>query len=142
MADSKRDTLSADRALFHFTSSYISASNGNYPRPWQPIAPCAPPTQFPLPTWTGNPSSCGAYHQLPKPDANVAQSASSPSQVQGPRRPNYAHPSPIDYWKCCHCKYYNHPDNCPVLCVNCSHKKCYNCSNSSSAHGSCCGVRV
>ena len=132
MPDRKHDTLSADRALHHRMSSYISAPDANHPRPRQPMAPSTTPTQSPCPTWAGNPSSSGAYHQLPTSNANVAQSASSPSQVPGPRRPKtnrpfYHNPEPINYWKCCRCEYENHPANCPVLCADCPHRKCSGC---------------
>lgn len=129
MPDRKRDTLSADRALPHRMYSYISAPDANHPRPWQPMAPSAPPTQSPRPTWAVNPSSSGAYHQRPTSNANVAQSASSPSQVLGSRRPEtnrpfYANPDPINFWKCCDCGHENHPKNCPDLCAMCPHRKC------------------
>lgn len=132
MSDRKRNTLSADRALPHRISSYISAPDANHPRPRQPMAPSAPPTQSPRPTWAGNPCSSGAYHQLPTPNANVAHSASSSTQVPGPRRPKtngpkFHNPTPIRFWRCCHCKYNNHPQNCPELCLNCPHMKCPYC---------------
>lgn len=139
MANSKCDTPSADNTLSYRMPSNMSASNGNCPRPRQPVAPSAPLIQSSHPTWAANRSSGRAYHQLPTPNADFAQSASSPSHLQGARRPNanrpkYAHPDPISFWNCCYCFYANHPNNCPEMCANCEHKKCYSCTLTDQRH--------
>lgn len=132
MSDRKHDTHPAERALPHHKSSYRSTPEVDHSPPQRPMAPSAPPTQSSYQTWAGNPSSTGAYQQLPTSNSNVAQSASSPSQVRGPRRPRtnqpfYPNPDTIKYWKCCRCEYDNHPANCPVLCAICPHRKCGGC---------------
>ena len=70
----------------HRVPKYISASNQ---RSLQPMAP------------SGNLSLSATYPQLPTPNTTVAQSASSPFRVQGPRpntnRPNYA----LTLCQCC-----------------------------------------
>lgn len=144
MANSQRDTLSAGNARFNRMPSNMSASNGECPRPRQPMAPSAPPVQRSQPTWAANtwaanPFPGRAYHQLPTPNANFAQSASSPSHVQGARRPNtnrptYALPPPIDLWDCCNCGHTNLPANCPEMCGDCPHKRCSQCHPTSDVH--------
>lgn len=139
MANSQRDTPSACNARSNGMPCNMSASNGEYPRPRQPMAPSAPPVQFSHPTWAANPFPGGAYHQLPTPNANFAQSASSPSHVQSARRPNtnrptYALPPPIDLWDCCRCGHTNFQAHCPVLCGNCPHKKCTQCTPTPDRH--------
>lgn len=140
MANPKRDIISADNALSNRMPSNISASNGNYPRPLQPMAPSAPPIHYSHPTWAANLFPGRAYYQqLPAPNANFARSASSPSHVHGARRPNtnrpnYTHPAPINLWNCCQCNHPNHPENCPVLCGLCPHNRCLACPPTPDRH--------
>lgn len=139
MANFKRDTLSAGNARSNRMPSNMPAPNGEYPRPRQPMAPSAPPVQVSHPAWAANPFPGRAYHQLPTPNANFAQSASSPSHVQGARRPNtnrhtYALPPPIDLWDCCHCGHTNLTAHCPVLCGDCQHQKCSQCGPTPDQH--------
>lgn len=140
MANSKRDTLSTGNARSNRIPINMSALKGEYPQPGHPIAPSAPPVQISHAPWPANPFPGRLYHQLPTtPNANFAQTASSPSHVQGTRRPytnrpKYARPPPIDLWDCCKCGHTNYPAHCPVMCGRCPHQKCRQCTPTPDQH--------
>lgn len=133
MANSNRDTLSTGNARCDRIPSNMSALKGEYTQPRHTMSPSTPPVQISRPLWPTIPFPGRLCPQLPiTPNANFAQTASSPSHVQDTRRPNtnrpkYALPPPINLWDCCMCGHTNFPAHSPVLCGDCPHQKCEVC---------------